>query len=125
MNIFFSAAIGNIPKINALLIENPELICETDRNNRTPLFYPIIYRRKETLRFLLSLPFIKPDFDHVDSFGLNVYDYAYYTDSRFNTGYLPLLESFNKSSFSREDYISRWNLYDKTDLCLYTSSDSD
>ncbi len=101
MDLFFALATGNIPRVEKLINDDPDLIHTTDLKNRTPIFYPVIYRRKTALNCILSLS--KPNLQHIDQYGYTVYDYAHYIDSRFGSNYLSLLENVCKSSNLKKD----------------------
>ncbi len=97
MDLFFATAIGNTTRIEKILNETLDLIHSTDSKKRTPIFYSIIYRRRNSLDTILSLS--KPDLEHIDEHGYTVYDYAYYIDSHFGSNYLGILENVRKASY--------------------------
>jgi hypothetical protein len=111
MDLFFSLATGNSERVDKLITNDTSLIHKKDCHQRSPLFYPIIYHRKETLIRLLSTikhKCLTPDLDHTDCFGLTIYDYAHHYDSTDKTNYMSIIENLQMSKYKKEEYEERW-----------------
>jgi len=98
--LFFAAATNGINYVRGVLEKNPSMLNIKNEEERTLVFYPVLYRSLDMLKLILSF---KPDLSIKDKFGLTVYDYAYNLNKNFSREYLGYLNHLNQEKEEEEE----------------------